>query len=291
MAACPQEQTQAPLEPPSKWPSEGKISFQDFSVRYRESLPKVLNELALEIPGGTKVGICGRTGSGKSTLAKCLFRLIESNQGAIEIDGINIARVELMNLRSKISMIPQDPVLFAGPLRYSLDPANQYSDAELWRALDSIGMKSHVEGMPSGLEATIEGGGENLSAGQRQLLCMARALLEKPKLLIMDEATSNIDGKSDGKIQVMLKEAFKDCTVLTIAHRIDTILWYDKVLVLDHGKVLEYGSPEDLSKNEDSAFKALLMEYQKGRGATNNATTNLSSSAGDGGEHDEQEHD
>jgi len=120
---------------------------------------------------------------------------------------------------------------------------------------------------------------------------MARALLEKPKLLIMDEATSNIDGKSDGNIQVMLKEAFKDCTVLTIAHRIDTILWYDKVLVLDHGKVLEYGSPEDLSKKEDSAFKALLSEYQKGRGATNNATTNPSSSAGDGGEHDEQEHD
>merc|ERR1712232_237728 len=261
-----QEETTDPMEMPSSWPSEGRISMQDVSVRYRESLPKVLNELKLEIPGGTKVGICGRSGSGKSTLAKCLFRLIETSEGIVEIDGRNIARVELLTLRSKISMIPQDPTLFAGPLRFSLDPANKHSDIELWEALDSIGMKTHVEGMPNGLDATITGGGENLSAGQRQLLCMARALLEKPKILIMDEATSNIDGESDGEIQTMLKEAFQGCTVLTIAHRIDTILWYDKALVLDEGKVLEFGSPKELSSRRNSEFSALLAQFQKGRG-------------------------
>jgi len=160
MAACPQEETTDPMEMPSSWPSEGRISMQDVSVRYRESLPKVLNELKLEIPGGTKVGICGRTGSGKSTLAKCLFRLIETTEGTIQIDGRDISRVELTKLRANISMIPQDPILFAGPLRFSLDPANRCSDAELWQALDSIGMRSHVEGMPNGLNATIEGGRE-----------------------------------------------------------------------------------------------------------------------------------
>jgi len=268
MMGCPQEVTKEPLEVPPSWPSEGSISLQGVCVRYRESLPKVLNGLDLEIPGGTTVGVCGRTGSGKSTLAKCLFRLVEATEGSIKIDGRDIARIELEDLRSKISMIPQDPILFAGPLRFSLDPANRCSDAELWKALDAIGMKAHVAGLPGGLDTTIASGGENLSAGQRQLLCMARALLEKCKVLIMDEATSNIDGEADGKIQNMLKEAFEGCTILTIAHRIDTILWYDKALVLDQGKVLEFDSPGELSKREGSEFKALLTEFQKGRGET-----------------------
>lgn len=174
-------------------------------------------------------------------------------------------------------MISQDPTLFSGPLRDSLDPGNRHSDAELWQVLVDIGMKGHVESMPDRLDATIERGGENLSVGQRQLLCMARVLLEKSRLLIMDEATSSIDRVSDGKIQSMLQSKFQDCTVLTIAHRIDTILWYDKVLVLDQGRVLEFDSPENLS-NRDSEFKALLAEYQKGRGTTND------NGVGDGGD-------
>jgi len=265
LTACPQEDTVKPLAVSLKWPQEGKILLKDVSVRYRESLPKVLSALTLEISGGMTVGICGRTGSGKTTLAKVLFRLIEIGGGLIEIDGIDISRVDLKVLRSKITMIPQDPNLFAGPLRFSLDPANKCSDEQLWQALDSVGMKVHVAEMANNLDADIVDGGENLSAGQRQLLCMARALLENPRILIMDEATSNIDGRTDNKIQAMLKKEFKDCTILTIAHRIETILWYDKVLVLDQGKVIEFDSPNKLSQQEGSKFRALLTEYRKGR--------------------------
>merc|ERR1711871_1911104 len=268
LSACPQEFTENQYtvdEMPQNWPTEGQIVLQDVSARYRKGLPKVLKHVNLNIPKGTTVGICGRTGSGKTTLGKCLFRLMEVSGGSIQIDGIDISRVDLSTLRKKVTMIPQDPTLFAGPLRYSLAPANEYTDDQLWKALDSVDMKEHVKDMENQLDAEIVEGGENLSAGQRQLLCMARALLENPKVLIMDEATSNIDGKTDNKIQTMLKDAFKDCTVLTIAHRIDTILWYDRVLVMDHGKVLEYDSPSVLSKKEGSEFKALLAEYKKGR--------------------------
>ena len=266
LTGCPQESTTDPLKSvPENWPSEGRIKLQNVSARYRDGLPKVLNGIDISIPKFTKVGVCGRTGSGKSTLAKCLFRLMETSQGSILIDDIDVSKVELPTLRKRITMIPQDPTLFAGPLRYSLDPGNLYSDDQLWNALDSVDMKDHVKALENGLNYEIVDGGENLSAGQRQLLCMARALLESPKVLIMDEATSNIDGNTDSKIQEMLKGAFKDCTVLSIAHRIDTIMWYDKVLVLDHGKVLEYDSPESLSKTEGSEFKALLTEYRKGR--------------------------
>ena len=266
LTACPQEGTTDPnLKLSAEWPQEGKIALKNVSARYRQGLPKVLNNVDLTIPRCTTVGICGRTGSGKTTLVKCLFRLMEVDNGCIEIDGQDISQVELATLRKNITMIPQDPILFAGPLRYSLDPANAYTDDQLWHVLDQCNMKVHVEGMENQLWYDLALGGENISAGQRQLLCMARALLENPKILIMDEATSNIDGKTDNKIQTMLREAFKDCTVLTIAHRIDTILWYDKVLVLDQGKVLEYDSPDVLSKKEGSEFKALLTEDRKGR--------------------------
>ena len=269
LTACPQETTLDPITSiPAEWPQEGKIVLNNVSACYRAGLPKVLNAINLQIPPCTTVGVCGRTGSGKTTLAKCLFRLMEiSKEGTIQIDGHDIAHVALSTLRQKITMVPQDPILFAGPLRYSLDPANKYTDAQLWQALESVQMKEHVENMEDQLDAAIVQGGENISAGQRQLFCMARALLEHSKILIMDEATSNIDGKTDNVIQTMLKEVFTDCTVLTIAHRIDTILWYDKVLVLDQGEIVEYDSPEVLSKKEGSAFKALLSEYKKGREA------------------------
>ena len=195
----------------------------------------MLKSINLNIGAGTKVGVCGRTGSGKSTLAKCIFRLMEIQQdgGSIKIDKLDISKIELEVLRRNITMIPQDPTLFAGPLRYSLDPGKLYTDEQIWDALELVDCKKPVEEMGKGLDSEIVEGGENLSAGQRQLLCMARALLERPKVLIMDEATSNIDGNTDNKIQEMLKTQFDDCTVLTIAHRIDTIMWYETIKNLD----------------------------------------------------------
>ena len=268
LAACPQEFTRDAIKDiDASWPKAGEILLKNVSAQYRDGLPKVLKSINLNIGAGTKVGVCGRTGSGKSTLAKCIFRLMEIQQdgGSIKIDNLDISKVELEVLRRNITMIPQDPTLFAGPLRYSLDPGKLYTDKQIWDALELVDCKKHVEEMGKGLDSEIVEGGENLSAGQRQLLCMARALLERPKVLIMDEATSNIDGNTDNKIQEMLKTQFDDCTVLTIAHRIDTIMWYDKVLVLDHGKVREYDDPKVLASQAGSEFGALLQEYRKGR--------------------------
>jgi len=248
-----------------EWPENGKIIFQNVQARYRPGLDLVICNMNLIITKHAKIGICGRTGSGKSTLAKLLFRFLELENGMITIDGRDIAQVPLGMLRSRITMIPQDPVLFAGKLRYSLDPAGLYVDAQLWSALEAVGMRTFAEQSKGGLDTDVADGGENLSAGQRQLLCMARALLEKPRVLIMDEATSNIDGQTDERIQTMLKEKFCDCTVLTIAHRIDTIMWYDRVCVLDHGTVLEYDTPSILAERSGSAFGALLEEYREGK--------------------------
>jgi ABC-type multidrug transport system fused ATPase/permease subunit len=263
---CPQEVTAQPLgDVAGDWPAQGELKLTNVSARYRAGLDLVIKGISLTIPAHTKVGVCGRTGSGKTTLAKLLFRFLELEAGSIEIDGLDISRVPLKTLRGRVTMIPQDPVLFAGPLRYSLDPSGLFAEDRLWGALEAVGMKSFVTQGEGGLDADVAEGGENLSAGQRQLLCMARALLESPRVLIMDEATSNIDGQTDERIQTMLKEKFSECTVLTIAHRIDTIMWYDRVLVLDHGKVLEFDTPSVLSKRPGSAFGALLNEYKEGK--------------------------
>ena len=193
------------VTPDASWPSKGEVEFRQLVVRYRPKLPTVLKGVSLTVAAGTKVGICGRTGSGKSTLALTVFRIIEAEEGTIWIDGVDIATLRLEELRSRITMIPQDPVLFAGPLRYSLDPVGAYSDTAIWDAIDAVNLRSFVEGMESGLDSQVADGGENLSAGQRQLLCVARAVLEKPKILLMDEATSNISGREDDKIQEMLR--------------------------------------------------------------------------------------
>uniref|UniRef100_A0A8D2DHH8 Multidrug resistance-associated protein 1 n=1 Tax=Sciurus vulgaris TaxID=55149 RepID=A0A8D2DHH8_SCIVU len=232
--------------PPSTWPHEGRVEFQDYGLRYREDLDLVLKHINVTIHGGEKVGIVGRTGAGKSSLTLGLFRINESVEGEIIIDGVNIAKIGLHDLRFKITIIPQDPVLFSGSLRMNLDPFSQYSDEDVWTALELAHLKSFVSGLPDKLNHECAEGGENLSVGQRQLVCLARALLRKTKILVLDEATAAVDLETDDLIQSTIRTQFDDCTVLTIAHRLNTIMDYTRVIVLDRGEMRECGTPSDL---------------------------------------------
>ncbi|XP_005391137.1 PREDICTED: multidrug resistance-associated protein 1 [Chinchilla lanigera] len=232
--------------PPSSWPQVGRVEFRDYGLRYREDLDLVLKHINVIIEGGEKVGIVGRTGAGKSSLTLGLFRVNESAEGEIIIDGINIAKIGLHNLRFKITIIPQDPVLFSGSLRMNLDPFSQYSDEEVWTALELAHLKGFVSGLPDKLNHECAEGGENLSIGQRQLVCLARALLRKTKILVLDEATAAVDLETDDLIQSTIRTQFEDCTVLTIAHRLNTIMDYTRVIVLDKGEIRECGTPSDL---------------------------------------------
>ncbi|XP_033614351.1 multidrug resistance-associated protein 1 isoform X5 [Fukomys damarensis] len=232
--------------PPSNWPQVGRVEFRDYSLRYREDLDLVLKHINFIIEGGEKVGIVGRTGAGKSSLTLGLFRVNESAGGEIIIDGVDIAKIGLHNLRFKITIIPQDPVLFSGSLRMNLDPFGRYSDEEVWTALELAHLKGFVSGLPDKLNHECAEGGENLSIGQRQLLCLARALLRKTKILVLDEATAAVDLETDGLIQSAIRTQFEDCTVLTIAHRLNTIMDYTRVIVLDKGEIRECGTPSDL---------------------------------------------
>ncbi|OTF78883.1 hypothetical protein BLA29_003395 [Euroglyphus maynei] len=207
-----------------------------------------------------KVGIVGRTGAGKSTLTLALFRLLESSSGKIVIDDIDISLIGLHELRSKLSIIPQDPVLFSGTIRSNLDPFDIQSDEQLWRALEHSHLKQYVSGLESGLDYPVAENGENLSVGQRQLICLARALLRKTKILILDEATAAIDLETDSLIQQTIRKEFADCTILTIAHRLNTIIDSNRVLVLDKGRVVEYDSPRKLLADRRSRFFALAKD-------------------------------
>ncbi|XP_030653903.1 multidrug resistance-associated protein 1 [Nomascus leucogenys] len=232
--------------PPSSWPQVGRVEFRNYCLRYREDLDFVLRHINVTINGGEKVGIVGRTGAGKSSLTLGLFRINESAEGEIIIDGINIAKIGLHDLRFKITIIPQDPVLFSGSLRMNLDPFSQYSDEEVWTSLELAHLKDFVSALPDKLEHECAEGGENLSVGQRQLVCLARALLRKTKILVLDEATAAVDLETDDLIQSTIRTQFEDCTVLTIAHRLNTIMDYTRVIVLDKGEIQEYGAPSDL---------------------------------------------
>lgn len=232
--------------PPSTWPQVGRVEFRDYGLRYREDLDLVLKHINVTIEGGEKVGIVGRTGAGKSSLTLGLFRITESAQGEIIIDGVNIAKIGLHSLRFKITIIPQDPVLFSGSLRMNLDPFSQYSDEEVWTSLELAHLKDFVSGLPDKLNHECAEGGENLSVGQRQLVCLARALLRKTKILVLDEATAAVDLETDDLIQSTIRTQFDDCTVLTIAHRLNTIMDYTRVIVLDKGEIRECGPPSDL---------------------------------------------
>ncbi|XP_052061601.1 multidrug resistance-associated protein 1-like [Mytilus californianus] len=240
--------------PPHDWPQSGACNFMDYKTRYREGLDLVIRGITCQIQGGEKVGIVGRTGAGKSSLMMALFRLIEASDGSIVIDGQRISDMGLHDLRSKLTILPQDPVLFSGTLRMNLDPFDQYADSQIWTSLEHAHLKKFVSELPERLSHECGEGGGNLSVGQRQLICLARTLLRKTKILVLDEATAAVDMETDELIQKTIREEFKDCTILTIAHRLNTILDYDKVMVLDQGLIKEYDSPDSLLKDKTTVF-------------------------------------
>ncbi|KAL2911652.1 hypothetical protein HK105_208860 [Polyrhizophydium stewartii] len=245
---------------PDGWPREGQVEFKGYSTRYRPGLDLVLRDVTFSVRPHEKIGIVGRTGAGKSSLTLALFRLIEPAQGTILIDGVDITTLGLGDLRSRISIIPQDPVLFAESIRDNLDPFGQHSDAEIWSCLESASLRDYVSRLDGQLEYLVLPGGENFSVGQRQLICLARALLRRTSILVLDEATAAIDVETDRLIQQTIRREFKACTILTIAHRINTVMDSDRILVLDAGRVVEFDSPEALVKNKRSVFYSLARE-------------------------------
>ncbi|XP_031480163.1 ABC transporter C family member 3-like [Nymphaea colorata] len=247
---------------PSKdWPSYGEIDISNLQVRYAPHLPLVLKGLTCTFRGGSKTGIVGRTGSGKSTLVQTLFRIIDPSCGQIVIDGIDISTVGLHDLRSRLSIIPQEPTMFEGTIRTNLDPLEEHTDEEIWEALDKCQLGEVVRQKEHKLDATVTENGENWSVGQRQLVCLGRVLLKRSKILVLDEATASVDTVTDGLIQQTLRQHFSDCSILMIAHRIASVLDSDMVLVLDNGIVAEYESPGKLLQDGSSAFSMLVNEY------------------------------
>ncbi|CAH1800691.1 unnamed protein product [Owenia fusiformis] len=255
----PQEQYAGAEEPSDSWPDQGLIELRNVALRYASDLDPVVDNVNIKITPGEKVGICGRTGSGKSSLTLGLFRIIDICKGQIFMDGIDISRVPLERLRSRISIIPQDPVLFSGTVRYNLDPEHVKTDDELWEGLDIAQLKPIIQQLPLGLDAVVSEGGENYSVGQRQLFCLARAFLRKSTILVMDEATASVDMATDKIIQTVVRKEFKDRTVLTIAHRVATIIDSDTIIVLDKGCIIENDSPKALLA-KDTVFKSLVEQ-------------------------------
>ncbi|GAB9476735.1 Abc transporter c family member 2 [Globisporangium polare] len=239
------------------WPSQGSIKFDNLCLKYRPELPLVLRGVNMEIQGGEKVGICGRTGAGKSSLMIALFRICEFESGSVLIDGVDIQSVKLRELRQSLAIIPQDPVLYSGSLRENLDPFGDYADEAIWSVLQQVQLADNLKKWGAGLDFVVSESGDNLSVGQRQLLCIARALLKDSKIVVLDEATANVDSATDSLIQVTIKETFVSKTVLIIAHRINTILHCDKIAVMDAGQVAEFGSPSELLSQPESIFSSL----------------------------------
>ncbi|KAJ2390001.1 ATP-binding cassette glutathione S-conjugate transporter ycf1, partial [Coemansia sp. RSA 2603] len=266
--------------PAADWPQYGSIEFSDYKMRYRPELETVLKGLSFTVKPNEKVGIVGRTGAGKSSITYALMRLVEAESGYIKIDGLDISTIGLFDLRSKISIIPQDPVLFEGTVRDNLDPGHEFSDDQVWAAIracqfadlldtptgkfeydpDNIENGPWIEGV--GLDKWIEQNGKNFSVGQRQLVSLCRALLWRRKIVVLDEATANIDGKTDEIMQEVIRREFTDCTVLTIAHRLNTIMDSDRILVMDNGVVSEFDTPRNLLSNKNSHFTKLVESMQ-----------------------------
>ncbi|KAG7381562.1 hypothetical protein PHYPSEUDO_005912 [Phytophthora pseudosyringae] len=254
-----------PLDPPSTlhpeaWPSTGSIEFNHVSFRYKDQGQLVLRDLSFSVYGGEKLGIVGRTGAGKSSLTMALFRINELAAGSIIIDGVDASSIGLTTLREKLSIIPQNPVLFKGTLRNYLDPFGDFSDEELWACLRQVGLGSRIETEDGKLDALVEENGENFSVGERQMLCMVCSLLRKSRIVIFDEATAAVDHATDQALQRVIREVFKESTVLTIAHRLDTILDSDRILVMDDGCVKELASPAALVRKGQGHFFDLMEE-------------------------------
>ncbi|CAI5460318.1 unnamed protein product [Closterium sp. Yama58-4] len=271
--------------PPADWPQQGVIEAEGVVVRYRPELPPVLKGLTFSIRAGEKVGVCGRTGSGKTTLTMALYRIVELSAGRIVIDGIDAASIGLWDLRSRLSLVAQDPVVFSGTIRWNLHPYTAVAggvgedenassgghgegkgdrgrvraDVELWEALTQAGVADAVRALPGQLDAEVAEGGGNLSVGQRQLLCLARALLRRSHLLVLDEATSNVDTATDAAVQAAVRGgAFAACTVITIAHRLHTIVDCHRVMLLEDGQVAELDSPAALLQERSSRFSTFV---------------------------------
>ncbi|XP_019738048.1 multidrug resistance-associated protein 4-like isoform X5 [Hippocampus comes] len=263
--------SEAPWEtdtmPPHDWPKRGSITFDSVNFSYSASEPLVLKNLTVVFPSREKVGIVGRTGAGKSSLISALFRLAEP-EGRIMIDGFRTSDIGLHTLRQKMSIIPQDPVLFTGTMRKNLDPLSEHTDEDLWNALQEVQMKAVVEELPNKLETMLTESGSNFSMGQRQLLCLARAILSKNRILVMDEATANVDPRTDSLIQQTIRGKFQECTVLTIAHRLNTIIDCDRILVLDASKIHEYDEPYVLLQNQDGLFYQMVQQTGRAEAAS-----------------------
>lgn len=245
-------------KPDASWPQEGRIDFDHLILSYRKNTPPVLKDVSFTINPMEKIGIVGRTGSGKSTLLVGLLRIVEASGGAILIDGVDISKLGLKDLRTKVGIIPQEPVLFVGTIRSNLDPFGQYEDNAIWRALDAVHLGDKVKKMPLKLDSPVIEHGKNFSLGQRQLICIARSLVIGSKIIVLDEATASIDMVTDRLLQETIKESFADCTVLTIAHRLNTIIESDKVLVMDGGVVAEFGEPHKLLQDPNGIFAELV---------------------------------
>ena len=246
-------------QPPADWPDRGQVKLQNLGLVYYNGGPDVLKGVNFTISPCEKVGIAGRTGAGKSSLVSAVFRMPEPT-GDVIIDDVSITEINLQRARRVMSVITQDPILFNGSLRMNLDPFDRHRDREIWTALEDASLRALVEKLPNQLYEEIKEGGANFSVGEKQLICLARALLQKNRIMVLDEATANLDYKTDQLIQDTIRRKFKDCTVITIAHRVNTIIDYDRVLVLDNGKVVEFDQPEKLLLNEGGRFWTLYHQ-------------------------------
>lgn len=244
------EYSHIPIEPtdeghdaPAVWPTDGRIEVTDLVGTYAPDLPPVLKGLTFSVNSHEKIGIVGRTGAGKTSLTMALFRLLEAQSGTIRIDGVDLSEIKLHHIRSRLAIIPQDPVLFSGTLRSNLHPSNRYTSAELFRFLRLVHV---VPDIFTDLSSPISQGGLNLSQGQRQLICFARALVRRPKVLVLDEATSAVDPATDSLIQQSIRERTDGSTLLVVSHRLRTVADFDRILVLRDGEVAEYDTPRNL---------------------------------------------
>lgn len=257
------EPNREPAKLPSPdWPQLGRVEFRNVSLRYNPSEPYVLKNLNFTVQPREKIGIVGRTGAGKSSLISALFQLYET-EGSILVDEEDITRLPLDRIRSKISIIPQEPVLFSGTMRKNLDPFDEYNDDVLWNALGEVELKEVIADLPAGLHTRVSEGGTNYSVGQRQLVCLARAIIRNNRILVMDEATANVDPHTDALIQTTIRKKFEDCTVLTIAHRLNTVMDSDKILVMGGGSMQEFDHPSVLLKNEKGHLYHLVQTTGK----------------------------